>query len=256
MVTDKEPDSLPLVSVIMAVYNEEDTVCQVVDQLLAKSFTEFRIELVIIESNSSDTSREKVTAYQSHPKVKLVLQGQANGKGNAIREGFGHASGEILIIQDADNEYSLADYPLLIGPIIAGKADFVLGTRHQSGKPMRVMDGEPLNSRMLNLGHVFFVWFFNLMYRTHLTDPFTMFKVFRTECIDGLTFKANRFDFDWELVGKLVRSNYLPLEIPITYKARGFGEGKKVSWVRDPASWVIAAIRFRVERLTKTSDGR
>jgi glycosyltransferase involved in cell wall biosynthesis len=245
-----------LVSVVMAVYNEEDTVSQVIEELLALQFSDFEIELIIVESQSTDSTQVKIKEFESRENVNIIYQDSPRGKGHAVREGLKHVKGGVILIQDADDEYSLSDYPLLLKPILDGTADFVLGTRHQPGQPMRVMDGEPINSRMLNIGHSIFVRFFNLLYGTSLTDPFTMFKVFRTECIVDLTFKANRFDFDWELVGKLVRSNYYPLEIPVNYKARGFHEGKKVSWVRDPATWFIAALRFRFEKLNKASDSK
>ena len=248
-----EEPPLPLVSVIMAVYNEEDTVCAVIDELIGKSCDGFELELIIVESNSTDSTRERIEPYSAHPSITLITQVRALGKGNAVREGFKHASGEIYLIQDADNEYSLDDYPALLKPLLNRESDFVLGTRHRVGEAMRVMDDEFMNSKILNLGHRFFVMFFNILYGTQLTDPFTMFKVFRAECLEGLTFHANRFDFDWELVGKLVRRNHLPLEIPISYKARGFNQGKKVSWVRDPLSWIFAAIRFRMEPLPPKS---
>jgi len=244
-----QESSLLLVSVIMAVYNEEKTVCGVIDDLLGRSFDRFKIELIIVESNSTDSTREKLQLYSDHPSITLITQEKALGKGNAVREGFKHASGEIYLIQDADNEYSLDDYPALLEPLLNHESDFVLGTRHRVGEAMRVLDDEFVNAKILNFGHRIFVIFFNFIYRTQLTDPFTMFKVFRAECIDGLTFHANRFDFDWELVGKLVRRNHLPLEIPISYKARGFDQGKKVSWFIDPLTWIFAAIRFRLESL-------
>ena len=244
-----EEPSLPLVSVIMAVYNEEDTVCAVIDELIGKSFDGFKLELIIVESNSTDSTREKIEPYSSHPSIVLITQKNALGKGNAIREGFKHASGEIFLIQDADDEYSIDDYPALLQPIISYEYDFVLGTRHRPGEAMRVMEGELLNAKILNAGHRFFVFIFNAVYRTQLTDPFTMFKVFRAECINGIVLKSNRFDFDWELIGKLVRLNYLPLEVPITYKARGFKQGKKVLWIKDPISWIYACVKFRFEKL-------
>ena len=242
-------DKLPLVSVIMAVYNEENTVTSVLDNLLAGDFKEFRIEIVLVESNSTDLTRQLISRYDSHSNVRIIYQESALGKGNAVREGFKHATGDILLIQDADDEYSISDYPSLIRPIIENQTSFVLGTRHKPGEAMRVMEGEPINSKLLNTGHHFFVWFFNSLYGTKLTDPFTMFKVFRSDCLDGLHFKSNRFDFDWELVAKLCRKGYLPIEIPVSYEARGFGEGKKVRYVRDPISWILAGIRFRLEKI-------
>ena len=98
---------------------------------------------------------------------------------------------------------------------------------------------------IVNAAHWVFTWLFNVTYGTKLRDPFTMYKVFRTECIDGVEFVADRFDFDWELVAKLVRLGYEPLEIPVEYNARGFDGGKKVRFFRDPPTWVAACLRFR-----------
>jgi hypothetical protein len=105
----------------------------------------------------------------------------------------------------------------------------------------------------MNVGHVFFTGLFNVVYGTRLRDPFTMFKVFRRDCIHGLTFESNRFDFDWELVGKLVRAGYRPLEIPVNYRSRSFAEGKKVSFFRDPLTWIRACFKYRFTRLGKKS---
>ena len=110
---------------------------------------------------------------------------------------------------------------------------------------MRVMEEMRNVARIVNVAHWAFTWLFNITYGTRLRDPFTMYKVFRTECIEGVEFVADRFDFDWELVGKLVRLGYKPLEIPVGYNARGFDGGKKVRFFRDPPTWIAACLRFR-----------
>jgi glycosyltransferase involved in cell wall biosynthesis len=190
-----------------------------------------------------------IKGYETLHNVNIIYQDCPRGKGHAVREGLKQAKGDIILIQDADDEYSLDDYPSLIKPLLDGASDFVLGTRHKSGQSMRVMPGEPIRSNVLNAGHHFFVTLFNVLYGTNLTDPFTMYKVFRTHCIDGLEFQSNRFDFDWELMGKLVRCNFIPIEVPVSYNARGFGSGKKVSYFRDPITWIYAAFRFRFCKL-------
>jgi glycosyltransferase involved in cell wall biosynthesis len=238
-----------LVSVVMAVYNEEDTVSQVIEELLALQFSDFDIELIVVESQSTDSTQTKIKVFESRENVKIIYQDSPRGKGHAVREGLKHVKGNVILIQDADDEYSLSDYPLLLKPILDGTTDFVLGTRHKSGESMRVMPGEPFRSKVLNAGHHFFVVLFNVLYGTKLTDPFTMYKVFRTKCIADLEFYSNRFDFDWELMGKLVRRNYIPIEVPVAYAARGFRSGKKVSYFRDPVTWIYAAFRFRFCKL-------
>jgi glycosyltransferase involved in cell wall biosynthesis len=230
----------------MAVYNEEHTVRDVIDQVLKVDIGERGIELVIVESNSTDGTREIVQEYASKPNVTLILQDEARGKGAAVREGFAAATGDVILIQDGDLEYSVDDYPALLEPIEAGEAAFVLGSRHVAGKPMRYFAESRLTSSVLNVAHWGFTALFDLVYGVRLRDPFTMYKVFRRECIEGLTFSSNRFDFDWELVGKLIRRGHRPIEVPISYASRDFESGKKVRLIRDPLTWIVACARFRI----------
>ena len=250
MSSDPSLSARTLVSVIMPVYNEGDTVGTVIEDLLSRRFDSFDFELIIVESNSTDSSREIVKRYASHPRVRLILEETAHGKGHAVRQGFREASGDVILIQDADLEYEIDDYPTVVGPILRGEADVVLGNRGHHGGSIRVMPGEPWSSRFTNFGHHLFTFVFNVVYRQKLDDPFTMYKVFRSECIKDLRFTANRFDFDWELLGKLCRRGYTPIEVPITYQSRGFESGKKIRIFRDPLTWVVAAVRYRFERLS------
>ena len=218
---------------------------------------------MIVESNSTDGSRELVSKYEGDQRVTVVYQDEPKGKGAAVREGFRHVRGEVVLIQDADLEYDVSDYGLLLDPVRTGQADFVLGSRHVPGSPIRVMANSRFLSRVVNSGHWVFLALFNSTYGVRLTDPFTMYKVFRVECIDGIEFVADRFDFDWELVAKLIRLGYRPLEVPVTYNARGFSGGKKVRLFRDPPTWVVACFRFRFSPLRRvhsidrtTSGGR
>jgi len=230
----------------MAVYNEVTTVATAIERVLAVDIPGVDVQLVIVESNSSDGTRSVVAQYAADARVRLVLQDAPRGKGAAVREGFEHATGGIILIQDADLEYSVDDYPKLIEPIMRGEVDFVLGSRHAPGRSVRVMDDTARYvAPVMNTAHWVFTWFFNVTYGTRLRDPFTMFKVFRRECIEGVEFVAERFDFDWELVAKLMRLGYAPIEIPIEYNARSFHSGKKVRFFRDPPTWVVACLRFR-----------
>lgn len=229
----------------MAVYNEAETVATAIERVLTVDLPQVDVELVVVESNSSDGTRSIVSRYASDPRVRLVLQDAPRGKGAAVREGFQHATGDIILIQDADLEYSVDDYPKLIAPIMRGEVDFTLGSRHAPGRSVRVMDETRMVAPIMNAAHWVFTWFFNVTYGTKLRDPFTMYKVFRSDCIEGVGFVADRFDFDWELVAKLVRLGYEPIEIPIEYKARSFHGGKKVRFFRDPPTWIVACLRFR-----------
>jgi len=233
----------------MAVYNEAETVATAIERVLAVEIPDVDVELVIVESNSPDGTRAIVSRHASDERVRLVLQDAPSGKGAAVREGLQHATGDIVLIQDADLEYSVDDYPRLIEPIMRGDADFTLGCRHVPGQSVRVMDGARAMATIMNAAHWGFTWFFNITYGTKLRDPFTMYKVFRSECIDGVEFVSDRFDFDWELVAKLVRLGYEPIEIPVEYKSRSYHSGKKVRFFRDPPTWIVACIRFRLSPL-------
>jgi glycosyltransferase involved in cell wall biosynthesis len=237
-------------SVIVPVFNEAGTVRQTLDALLAKEVAGASIEVLIVESNSSDGSREVVLGYRDRPRVKLILEDRPRGKGHAVRAGLAAATGDIVLIQDADLEYDLADYETLLAPILAGRQAFVLGSRHgRGGWAIRKFSDQPLQAFVLNVAHWTFTLLINVSLGIWLRDPFTMYKVFRRECLRGLTFECNRFDFDWELLIKLVRKGYRPIEIPIAYRSRSFKEGKKIRIFRDPFTWLVAWAKARFGRL-------
>jgi hypothetical protein len=234
------------VSIIVPVFNEQRTVRQLLDTLLMKRLEGVRKEVIIVESNSTDGSRQIVESYAQHDDVKIILQPNPRGKGYAVREGLAQATGDIILIQDADLEYDLDDYEGLLGPLMAWQSMFVLGSRHQLGWKMRKFTDAPFMAAILNIGHQFFRMLMNVALRAQMTDPFTMFKVFRRDALFGIDLLSNRFDLDIELVMKLVRKGYVPLEIPVNYASRSFAEGKKVSFVRDGMTWVSTILRFRI----------
>jgi SAM-dependent methyltransferase len=237
-------------SIVMAAYNESTSIRRTVDQVLAKEIGGVEIELIIVESNSTDGTREIVREYEGRDRVKVIWQGQARGKGNAIREGLQHLTGDYVLIQDADDEYDIEDYDALLEPLTTGEAMFVLGARHGGGAwKMRHFDDQRLAGAFLNFGHWFFATLINVVYGLRLKDPFTMYKVFRSDCLSGLTFECDRFDFDFELLIKLARRGYRPIEIPVNYRSRSFKEGKKVNVFRDPWTWLRAIVRFRLQKL-------
>lgn len=237
-------------SVVLPVYNEAATVGTIIRQVLDLELPGIDLELIIVESNSTDGSRAIVARYADHPRVKVIYEGKPSGKGHAVRRGFGEVCGDIVLIQDADLEYRVEEYPVVLAPLLGGQADFVLGSRHAPGRPMRHFEQARHTSLIMNAAHWIFTGMFNLVYGTHLRDPFTMYKVFRSRCILGVPFLSDRFDFDWELVAKLVRLGFKPIEVPITYESRGYAGGKKVRFFRDPLTWVVALVRFRFSALT------
>ncbi len=240
-------------SIILPVFNESAHVGILLHRVLEQPILGLEKEMVIVESNSQDGSREIVMAFADRfpEQVKLILQKEALGKGHAVRQGLQAATGDIILIQDGDLEYDVKDYPSLLQPILDGKAQFVLGSRHLSAGSWKIRKFKESRfaSSVLNLGGKLFHGMFNLIYRTSLTDPTTMYKVFKKSCIQNLTFDSNRFDFDFELVAKLIRSGFIPLEVPISYVSRGFEEGKKIHVFRDPFTWVWAILKFRFCRV-------
>jgi glycosyltransferase involved in cell wall biosynthesis len=240
-------------SVIIAVYNEAATVGTLLERVWAQPVPQIAKEIIIVESNSTDGSRaivaEFAARHSTEPQVRIVViyQDAPRGKGNAIRQGLAAATGEILLIQDADLEYDVADYPDLLCPIVEERTAFVLGSRHMGpdGWKIRKFAHSGLRASIMNVGGMLFHAFFNALYGSRLTDPTTMYKVFRADCLAGVTLESDRFDFDFELLGKLIRSGFMPLEIPVSYQSRGFDEGKKIRMFRDPLTWLVAIVTWR-----------
>jgi hypothetical protein len=248
----KPMNVVPKLSVVVPAYNEKATLSEMMSRLIAKSIEGVEIEIILVESNSTDGTRDDAQRYATHPRVHLILQDRARGKGHAVRCGLAKCTGDVVLIQDADLEYDIEDYDGLVAPVFAYERNFVIGSRHvsnvQTWKIRQFNDATPL-ATIYNVGHVFFLTLFNFLYRQRLRDPFSMFKVFRRECLHGLSFECNRFDFDFEIVIKLLRKGYQPIEIPVNYRARSLSEGKKVSMFRDPVTWMRALLKFRWSRL-------
>ncbi len=236
----------PKLSVVVPVYNERPTLQIALDALTAKRIAGWEIEIIIIESNSTDGSREIVLGYRDRPGVRILLEERPRGKGHAVRAGLAQVTGDVVLIQDADLEYDLADYEKLLAPLQAGTHSFVLGSRHSPNQwSIREFKGQFFQAALLNAAHWFFTAMIDLSLGLTLRDPFTMYKVFRRECLAGLTFRCNRFDFDWELLIKLVRKGHRPVEIPVSYRSRSFVEGKKIRMFYDPLTWFVAWARAR-----------
>lgn len=235
----------PILSIVMPVFNERATFEQTLRAVLEKDCPGVDKEVVIVESGSTDGTRELVRKYEGVRGVKVILEDRPRGKGAAVRTGFAHATGTVVLIQDADTEYDVNDYDALLEPILRYQRAFVLGSRHIGSWKVRAFANQRAVSAFFNVGHVIFRSALNAIYGQSIKDPFTMYKVFRRDCLHRLKFECNRFDFDFELVIKLLRKGYVPLEIPVNYTSRSFKEGKKVSAFRDPITWVRALIKYR-----------
>jgi 2-polyprenyl-3-methyl-5-hydroxy-6-metoxy-1,4-benzoquinol methylase len=236
----------PLLSVIVPAYNEGKTIRWILDRLIAKQLDDLDKEIIIVEGNSTDGTREAALEYQQVRGVKVVLSDRPRGKGHAVREGLACATGDFVLIQDADDEYDIDDYDKLLEPLRRYQQAFVLGSRHKGHWRMRNFGGQASLTAFMNVGHIFLTELFNVLYGQRLSDPWTMYKVFRRDCLHRMNLTCNRFDFDVELVAKLVRRGFTPLEVPVTYRSRSFADGKKINMVRDPWSWIWACLKYRV----------
>lgn len=209
-------------SVVMPVYNERATLTTVVERVLAVPLD---MELICVDDGSRDGSREILQALQKeHPRVRAIFQPRNQGKGAALRRGIQEATGEFVLIQDADLEYDPVDYPVLLEPLIQGKADVVYGSRFLGGRPHRV----------LYFWHSVANWgltlLSNCLTNINLTDMETCYKVFRREVIQSIPIEEDRFGFEPEITVKIAKRHLRVYEVGISYWGRTYEEGKKINW--------------------------
>ncbi len=246
----KQPDTREeKLSIVFPCFNEARTVEQVLRKLLKKNLKIER-EIIIVESNSTDGTREIVQKYADTPGVKLILEDRPRGKGHAVRTGLKAVTGSIVLIQDADFEYDIDDYDALLEPILHHRASFVLGSRTlglDDWKVRRFAKGKA-KGFVLNFAHVLFAQTYNLLYQQRITDINTMFKVFRSECLEGLDLQGDRFELDIELACKLAMNGNTPMEVPVNYVARDFADGKKIRFFRDSLPLYFALYKYRFGR--------
>ncbi len=233
-------------SIVLPVFNEVRFAAQVIDAVLAKQLKIDR-ELIIVESNSTDGTRDVVKRYEGRPGVRVVYEERPRGKGHAVRTGLKHVTGTIVLIQDADFEYDIEDYDALLEPLLQRKTAFVLGSRSLGLDDWKVRkyDSTPIKGLALNFAQVMFAKTYNLLYQQRVTDVNTMFKVFRAECLDGLDLEGNGFELDIELACKLAKNGNSPMEVPVNYVARGFEDGKKIRFWRDAIPSYVTFFRYR-----------
>ncbi len=213
-----------ILTVIIPVYNEESTVKEILDKVLSRPETG---EIIIVNDASSDNSVKVIEKYIDSKKdknIKLFNQGKNMGKGAAIRRGFDEATCPVVIIQDADWEYTPDDYPIVLEPIISGKADVVYGSRFQPGP------GQVHNFRHM-MGNKLLTIISNFLTNLALTDMETCYKAFKREVIQNINLETNRFGIEVEMTAKLAKAKCLDIyEVPIRYFSRSYGEGKKIGW--------------------------
>jgi glycosyltransferase involved in cell wall biosynthesis len=226
-------------SVVMPVYNERATLRYVVERVL--SLAPMDVELICVDDGSRDGSREILGLLQKqHPQVRVLLQPHNMGKGAAIRRGIQDATGDFVIIQDADLEYDPVDYPHLLQPLIDGKADAVYGSRFLGSGPHRVL------YFWHSVGNWLLTLLSNCLTNINLSDMETCYKAFRREVIQSIPTHENRFGFEPEITVKLARRRLRIYEVGISYWGRTYEEGKKIGW-KDGARALWVLLKYSIK---------
>jgi glycosyltransferase involved in cell wall biosynthesis len=224
----------PLLSVVMPVYNERDTIEGMIARVLA--VPGLRVELIVVDDGSQDGTSEILRELEKKYPIKL-LHKPNGGKGSALRLGFKEVTGDLVVIQDADTEYSPEEFPELIELICQGRADVVYGSRFLGRHRVFLFTHY--------LGNLFLTFLTNVLYNTMLTDMETCYKAMRIEVLRSFKLESNGFGIEPEMTAKIFKRGYRVYEVPITYDGRGYEEGKKITW-RDGvvALWVLMKYRF------------
>jgi glycosyltransferase involved in cell wall biosynthesis len=222
-------------SVIIPIYNEKSTINTLLERVIA---TKLAGEIILIDDGSNDGTREVLAALEGTQGIRVIFHPKNQGKGAAVRSGISMASGDVVLIQDADLEYDPRDYPMLLKPIEEGKADVVYGSRFMGGPRRVTMFWHMLANKLLTLTT-------NLLYDTILSDMETGYKVFRREILHNIKLRANRFDFEPEFTAKILKQKVRIFEVPISFNPRDYAEGKKIKFIDAlEAFWALVKYRF------------
>jgi len=224
----------PEVTVLIPALNEEETIAEVLDRVLALPLA---VQVIVVDDGSTDRTPEILRGYAD--RVVILTNAARGGKGNAIRKALPFAEGLATIVQDADLEYAPEQIPDVIRPIIEGRANAVYGTRFASGLPK----GMALPNKVVN---VMLAWAVRILYFRKMTDEATCYKAFRTDLMRRMNLECQRFEFCPEVTAKAIRLGEDILEVPITYTPRSKAAGKKIRWTDAPdAFWTLLKHRFR-----------
>jgi glycosyltransferase involved in cell wall biosynthesis len=222
-------------SVIMPVYNEQDTVREIVRRVREMDQV---YELVIVDDGSQDGTQAILQDISTLPGVRVITHGHNQGKGAAVVTGFKAARGNVFVVQDADLEYDPQDYGKLLQPLKEGQCDVVYGTRFATSKIQKAFF-------LSYFANKFLTWVTNVLYRSKLTDMETCYKVFRRELVENMTIRARRFEFEPEFTAKLLKQGVKVVEVPISFDPRGYSGGKKITaWDGVVALWTLIKYRF------------
>ena len=223
-------------SIVIPCYNEINTIQLIVQQVLQVELP-FERELIIVDDYSTDGTRDYLATIQDQSAVNVILHEKNKGKGAALRTGFQHARGEIIIIQDADLEYDPNEYPRLLKPILDHKADVVYGSRFVGGDSHRVL------YFWHSLGNRFLTFLSNMFTNLNLTDMEVCYKVFSREILEQITLEEDRFGFEPEFTAKIARLDCVIYEVGISYYGRTYDEGKKINW-KDGVRAVYVILKY------------
>jgi glycosyltransferase involved in cell wall biosynthesis len=226
-------------SIIIPCYNERATIRAIVNAVRAAPIADQ--EIIIVDDCSNDGTREILRAEIAPLVSKILYHGVNQGKGAALRTGFAAATGDIVLIQDADLEYDPQEYPRLVRPIIKGRADVVFGSRFAGGDAHRIVYFWHM------IGNKFLTLLSNMCTNVNLTDMETCYKVFKREVIQKITIEENRFGFEPEITAKVVKLDVILYEVGISYYGRTYKEGKKIGW-RDGFRAIYAILRYNLFR--------
>ena len=224
------------VSIIIPVYNEKDTLMLLLDKVEQASFSCLEKEIILVDDYSTDGTRDILKGLCD--KYKVFFHEKNMGKGAGIRTAVSHATGDFVVIQDADLEYTPDDYDKLLPLLINNEADVVYGSRFRNKENSKNFI---LKNKLANL---FLTMLTNILFGTEITDMETCYKAFKRDIIQGITIKSNRFDFEPEITAKVVKKKARLKEVPISYNGRGHEEGKKINW-KDGIHAIITIIKFR-----------
>ncbi|MCX8159078.1 MAG: glycosyltransferase family 2 protein [Candidatus Pacearchaeota archaeon] len=225
-------------SIIIPVFNEKTTILEVIKRVKCANIKNVKKEIIVVDDYSDDGTRELLKELERKEKLKIIFHDKNYGKGHAIKSGLKIASGDIVIVQDADLEYNPDEYYELIKPIIDGKEKVVYGSRILNEK-------NKYSSLSFYLGGRIITFITNFLFNSKLTDEPTCYKVFKKEIIDKITINGERFEWEPEITAKILKKKIKIFEVPISYNPRGKEKGKKIKWVDGIiAIWTLIKYRF------------